>query len=1062
MNNFLILRTLVSPYSDTTKGSVLSQAELDDNFIYLKGNIIYTAITDNGLVTLKKYNGEDLTFSGGTGGGGTGGGGDSYWISGSTGLFSLKTINPSGVDATGNYAIASGFNTLASGNQSSAEGEDTIAQGKASHAEGYDTLAENDYSHAEGFGTIAQGVASHAEGNHTLAEGDYSHAEGLSDSTGSLIARGIASHAEGFVTLAHGNYSHAEGWETIASGTSSHSEGNLTVASGEYSHVGGQGYVDGSSTAYVIADGDISFVHQYSDGMGQIGFTDYGAFSDYSAILGGKNHYIDFGSESGAIMGGNAHLLYGASLNSGIFGGTENLLIDTWNGVIIGGTENGTIQADSSAIVGGYNNLIDAYNYSTEPYAFIGGGYNNRIITGGGPTGEASAIIGGNGNGINGNNEYVGIYNSFGSTATSQNTSAIISSYESTIEDMIAAGSSYNNVIIGAYNSRIEANGMSYTSILGGSNNNIYQDNSFAGVTPNYSVIVGGDTNRIDDSDTATIINGFQNTISVNSKQSTIVNGQEHSIASSQFSAIIGGNSNEMTDSDGSALIGGSNNGILSDGNPAFTRYYNAILGGTGNTINNGELCFIMGGYQNVIPYGTVGSVILGGDSITANSNNTVFVQRLNIKYAQNDNLTTKLLTIDNNGLIKYRDVSSISGGTGGTGGTTVDLYWASGTTGSFSLKRNNGSTSDATANYAIALGYNTLASGLYSHAEGSGTEARSQSSHAQNEGTLARGNYSHAGGYNSTASGLTSFVHSYQSTARGDRSVVLGGSNINGSANDTVYVPYFNISSASTNNSLTSILVRESNGDVKLKTLVTLTGGTYSNGTITFTNSTGGTEFSVTNLNNFGNITAASITTTAITTNTITASAVTATAVSATSVIAASITATTISATTYLGLPADKYVTGATYNDKNTFTYRNTTGGTFDVLFNKVSGLTVNGDITFTGQSNNPVYNAGSGVVVGAQTEITLDFKNSCIQTVTLTGLTKFNTPLNIKDGAIYTLIVKQNATGGNNVNWYTPTFKWENGTFPGLTTTPSAVDLITFISDGTSLYGLSAKNFS
>lgn len=1006
MPNFLTLRTLISPYGDTTKGAVLSQSELDDNFIFLKGNIIYTALTNNGLVTLKKYNGEDITFSAGTGGSGGGSGtGDLYWVSGSTGLYSLKTINPSGLDATGNYAIASGYNTLASGNQSSAEGEDTIAQGNASHAEGKDTFAQSNYSHAEGHDTIAGGIASHAEG----------------------------------VT-------------TTANGTASHSEGNLTVASGEYSHVGGFGYVDGSSTAYVVADGDVSFVHQFSDGMGQVGFFDYGAFSDYSSILGGKNHYIDFGSESGAIMGGNRHLLYGSSLNSGIFAGDSNLLIDTWNGVVIGGTESGTIQADGSAIVGGHNNVIDAYFYNSPPYGFIGGGYNNRIWTGGGPTGEASAIIGGNGNGINGNNEYVGIYNSFESTATSQNTSVIISSYQSTINDRINSGS-YNNVIIGAYNSNIEANAMSYVSIFGGANNNIYQDNSFAGVIPDYSVIIGGNTNRIDDSDTATIINGYSNIINNNSKQSSIINGQEHSIASSQFSAIIGGNSNEMTDSDGSALIGGSNNKILSDGNPAFTRYYNAILGGTGNTINNGELCFIMGGYQNVIPYGTVGSVILGGDSITANSNNTVFVQRLNIKYAQNDNLTTKLLTIDNNGLIKYRDVSSISGGTGGSGGTTVDLYWSSGTTGSFSLKRNNGSTTDATANYSISLGYNTLASGLYSHSEGSGTEARAQSSHAQNQGTLARGNYSHAGGYNSTASGLTSFVHSYQSTANGDRSVVLGGSNINGFANDTVYVPYFNITSAITNNNLTSVLVRESNGDVKIKTLVSITGGTHSNGTITFTNSTGGTSFTVTNLNNFGNgITATSVTTTAITTNTITATAVT----------AASITATTISATTYLGLPPDLRVTGATYDNKNKFTYTNTTGGTFNVLFNTVSGLTINGDITFTGQSNNPVYNAGSGVFTGAQTEITLDFKNSCIQSVTLTGLTKFNTPLNIKDGAIYTVILKQNATGGNNVNWYTPTFKWENGTFPGITTTANAVDLITFISDGTSLYGLSAKNFS
>jgi hypothetical protein len=1246
MNNYLILRTLNSPYNDVSKGSVLSHSELDDNFIFLKGNIIYTATTNAGMVTLKKYNGDDITyigggsgiFSGGTvtgpttfiagltantintntisastlilngvaitslnnyvtggtynssngtltlntgsggilvtgftsGGGGccfsggtvtgatnftagltantisattyyglpkdvyvtggtysngsttfknnngdtfsvsgfstgtnfTGGtvtGGTSftggltantisattyyglpkdvyvtggtynssngtttfrnnnadtfsvsgfstgttggfYWISGSTGTQSLKTINNSTVDATGNYSIASGFNTLSSG--------------IASHAEGGDTKAQNDYSHAEGNFSIASGVASHAEGSSTLAEGDYSHAEGLGDTAGSVIARGTASHAEGRATLAEGNFSHAEGNLTIASGFSSHAQNILTNATGEFSHAGGAGF---DTTAYVIAYGDVSFVHQYNSGAGQFGTADYGAYGNYSSILGGKDHYISLGSESGAIMGGNGHLLYGISLNSAIFGGNANLLVDTFNGVVLGGDANGTIQADNSAIIAGYNNVIDAYLYNGPAYGFIGGGTNNKISTGGGVTDESSVIMGGNGNIIEGDNQYNGIYNSFTSTLTSQDTSTIIGSYQCFINDYDGGLTSHNNDIINASDSFIDGYGVSHANILGGANNSIVQN--VGGVNqPNFTSILNGFGNTIQDSDTAVILNGFQNTISGNSKQSSILNGQDHLIASSQFSAIIGGNSNEMTDSDGSALIGGSNNGILSDSNPAFTRYYNAILGGTGNTINNSELCFIMGGYQNLIPYGTVGSVILGGDSITANTNNTVFVQRLNIKYAQNDNLTTKLLTVDANGLVKYRDVSSISGGTG-SGGTTIDLYWASGTTGAKSIKANNGTTTDATSDYAVAYGFNALASGIYSHAEGNGTESRARSSHAQNEGTLARGNYSHAGGFSSIASGLTSFVHSYQSTANGDRSVVLGGSGINGSSNDTVYVPYFNITSASTNNDLSSILVRESNGDVKIKTLVSITGGTFnnSNGSISFTNSTGGTSFTVTNLNNFGNITATSVTTTAITSNTISAASI-----SATSVTAVSISATTISATTYLGLPPDIRVTGATYNDKNIFTYQNSTGGTFDVLFNKVSGLTVNGDITFTGQSNNPVYYAGSGVVVGAQTEITIDFKNSSIQSVTLTGLTKFNTPLNIKDGAIYTIIVKQNATGGNNVNWYTPTFKWENGTFPGITTTANAVDLITFISDGTSLYGLSAKNFS
>jgi len=59
----LTLRTLTSPYNDTTKGSVLSQAELDNNFIGLKGEVIYSAQTSGNNVTLKKYNGNDINFN---------------------------------------------------------------------------------------------------------------------------------------------------------------------------------------------------------------------------------------------------------------------------------------------------------------------------------------------------------------------------------------------------------------------------------------------------------------------------------------------------------------------------------------------------------------------------------------------------------------------------------------------------------------------------------------------------------------------------------------------------------------------------------------------------------------------------------------------------------------------------------------------------------------------------------------------------------------------------------------------------------------------------------------
>jgi len=68
MSPNLILRTSLSPYGDITKGSVLSQAELDSNFINIKGDIIYSAVTSSNTVTLKKFNGNDLSFNVDTGG----------------------------------------------------------------------------------------------------------------------------------------------------------------------------------------------------------------------------------------------------------------------------------------------------------------------------------------------------------------------------------------------------------------------------------------------------------------------------------------------------------------------------------------------------------------------------------------------------------------------------------------------------------------------------------------------------------------------------------------------------------------------------------------------------------------------------------------------------------------------------------------------------------------------------------------------------------------------------------------------------------------------------------
>jgi hypothetical protein len=59
-----------------------------------------------------------------------------------------------------------------------------------------------------------------------------------------------------------------------------------------------------------------------------------------------------------------------------------------------------------------------------------------------------------------------------------------------------------------------------------------------------------------------------------------------------------------------------------------------------------------------------------------------------------------------------------------------------------------------------------------------------------------------------------------------------------------------------------------------------------------------------------------------------------------------------TISATTYQNLPTDIRTTGGTYSN-NTFTFTNNTGGTYSTLFNTLTGVTVNGNLSVTGNTS-------------------------------------------------------------------------------------------------------------
>jgi len=125
------------------------------------------------------------------------------------------------------------------------------------------------------------------------------------------------------------------------------------------------------------------------------------------------------------------------------------------------------------------------------------------------------------------------------------------------------------------------------------------------------------------------------------------------------------------------------------------------------------------------------------------------------------------------------------------------------------------GNASEANGNTSHAEGWISIANGDFSHAEGWITRADGGRSHSQGHLTIASGDYSHAGGYSSIASGETSFIHSTNSVVTGARSVLLGGQNLTGTTDDTVFVPNLNINILPFDASPVNSLGVNSNGNV-------------------------------------------------------------------------------------------------------------------------------------------------------------------------------------------------------------------------------------------------------
>lgn len=80
---------------------------------------------------------------------------------------------------------------------------------------------------------------------------------------------------------------------------------------------------------------------------------------------------------------------------------------------------------------------------------------------------------------------------------------------------------------------------------------------------------------------------------------------------------------------------------------------------------------------------------------------------------------------------------------------------------------------------------------------------------------------------------------------------------------------------------------------------------------------------------------------------------------------------------------------------------------------------------------------------------------------TITLDANSTLAAPSNQQAGATYILIVKQNGTGGYSLS-FDSTYKFTFGNTPAITTDPNAIDVLTFISDGTNMLGVHLEAFA
>ncbi len=776
-NNRLILRTLASPWTipnqDITKGTVLTHDDVDNNFIYLRGELIYSAQTSGQNLILNKINGADITIDLNSVVDAASG---VLWTTGSTGNYSLKTINNSTVDATGNYAMAQGFNTLASGSSSVALNVLNTANGDYSVVIGSNNSVDGDYA-------FVGGTANQGDGNGAFVVGNSNNSQGL----------GGAVFGQSNNILVGANYSFAAGRSNIVAD-------NYCFAIGNDNYVtGNQAFVSGYQST---ASGDTSFIHS----------TNSLVTGARSVVLGGSGIT---GSSSDTVYVPNLNIDSTPSTDNSI----DNILVRNTDGSVqlrtaaslsedglwtAGTGTDAVVLANSGSIASGITAVAEGTNTIAGKYSHAEGFMTKAIASDDGASHAEGieTVASGDGSHAEGIGTLASGYytHAEGATTIASGTAAHSEGIETTAggEGSHAEGS---QSLASGQNSHAEGNG----TVASGT---ISHAEGF-GTTAS-----GSYTHAEGQSTLASGLNSHaegENTLA--SGTSSHAEGTD-TTASGDYSHAEGSG----TTASGSASHAGGNNSIAS-GSTSFIHSTNStvtgdrsvVLGGISHIINTGTTnSAIIGGDGGTINNDISNSIILGGDGITASANDKVYTSDIIVAG------TNKVSSYVGGGELNLNDpfgpdgTWSITSDKGGYGAGSTWVY----------AQPNNGIQTAYQMTGSEAIGFYVgppTNPALYNAKEIVITD---------NSSTTA------SAGTTDKRAVMIGTKNSLVLPGRVN-SVILGGQDITATASDTVYVSKLNIDSVPVGDPVYNLGLDASGNVVTGNTAQSFTGGTVTGDTI-------------------------------------------------------------------------------------------------------------------------------------------------------------------------------------------------------------------------------------